>query len=371
MIPWWLAVSCCWWWLRSAGLAAVIFSASIYAWSAAFAYGKWRKLNVPHARPRVPLFGDTFRLVTNMENQSVTFERIYRRFPGEKLCGFYQMTTPYLMIRDPALINAVLIKDFTSFTDHGIDIDPSVNLLARGLFFMKGRRWKAMRQKLSPGFTTGKLNTALDQIGQCCEHLLNVIAVNRRGRDHLLINTKEIVGKFATDVIGTTAFGLQLDTITADDSPFRLYTANIFGTGGVWQTVKAMMCMFFPGPAKFLKLQLFPKDATDFFHSVMRDVMDYRTENHVIRNDLAQTLMQAREELVVGHDDDSSMDEGTLHDAFGYCWKCGWAKGLFGPGSQSPLWNSINEAEHTCSLFSKAKQREFGSGGCSSDYDGE
>lgn len=258
----------------------------------------------------MPLFGDTFRLVANLENQSTAFDAIYRRFPGEKLCGFYQMTMPYLMIRDPALINAMLIKDFSSFTDHGVDLDPSVNLLARSLFFMNGHRWKTMRQKLSPGFTSGKLNATLDLIGQCSEHLLSVIDGRRGGDDNLvLIEAKEIVGKFATDVIGTTAFGLRLDTIAGEGSPFRTYTAKLFGTGEVWQTVKSVTSMFFPVLAKFLKFNMFPKDATDFFHSIMRDVIDHRSENHVVRNDLTQTLMQAREELVVGG---GGCDGGTL-----------------------------------------------------------
>jgi len=44
---------------------------------------------------------------------------------------------------------------------------------------------------------------------------------------------------------------------------------------------------------------MFSAEATNFFHRVFTDVFKYREEHSVIRNDLAQTLMQARKELVL------------------------------------------------------------------------
>lgn len=260
-------------------------------------YDTWRKLNVPYAQP-VPLFGNIFRFIMMLENQMDTFDRIYQQFPDKKLCGFYQMKTPFLMIRDPELINTIMIKDFSHFTDHGIDLDPSVNLLARSLFMLNGNKWKTMRQHLSPGFTSGKLKGTYNQIKECSEQLMRSIN-NKKSKQTDQIEVREILGNFATDVIGTSAFGLKLDTIQNENSEFRKYTTQLFGNTGPIQMIRTIIGMLFPKFAKFIKLEITPREAVEFFQTVMSDVIKYRTEENVIRNDLTQTLMQAREDLVI------------------------------------------------------------------------
>jgi len=88
----------------------------------------------------IPLFGNLAKIFLGLENQYEGFDRIYRQFPDKKICGFYQMKTPYFMIQDPELINAMLIKDFAHFIDHGFYLDLSINLISNSLFFMNDQR---------------------------------------------------------------------------------------------------------------------------------------------------------------------------------------------------------------------------------------
>lgn len=81
------------------------------------------------------------------------------------------MKTPYLMIRDPELKNIMLIKDFAHFTDRGFYLDPFINFISNSLLFMNGKRWKIMQQKLSPGFTSGKLKLMYGQVNDCSKEL--------------------------------------------------------------------------------------------------------------------------------------------------------------------------------------------------------
>jgi cytochrome P450 family 6 len=115
-------------------LYAAVFLSIAYYFSTS-THDKWSKLNVPHTKP-LPLFGNSMKLVLNKEHPLDFFTGVYNRFPDEKLCGFYQMATPFLMIRDPELINNILIKDFSYFADRGYHKDPALNLIANGLFFM-------------------------------------------------------------------------------------------------------------------------------------------------------------------------------------------------------------------------------------------
>lgn len=284
----------------------IILFTSLYYYSTS-TYDKWRKSNVPCVPP-LPLFGNSFKIFAFLEHQMETFDKIYRQFPDAKVCGLYQMKTPFLMIRDPELINRILITDFSHFTDHGMDLDPAVTVLARSLFFLTGKRWRTTRHKLSPGFTSGKIKDTYDQIKECSQQLVGRIDEQSKLQDPQ-IEVKAITKDFATDVIGTCAFGLKLDTIKNDNSDFRKYTARLFD-GGFAQNIKTFTALLVPKVAKFLKFKLFPRDAIEFFRSVFSDVIAYRTENNVIRNDLTQTLLQAKNESVQLNSNSVDEDKG-------------------------------------------------------------
>jgi len=69
-----------------------------------------------------------------------------------------------------------------------------------------------MRQKLSPGLTSSKLQRTHEQIQECSDQMLNCINKEcKLENDGIEVN--EIVKNLATDVIGTCAFGIKLNTI--------------------------------------------------------------------------------------------------------------------------------------------------------------
>ncbi|XP_025417274.1 probable cytochrome P450 6a13 isoform X2 [Sipha flava] len=234
-----------------------------------------------------------------LEHQVDTFDRIYKQFPDEKYCGLYKMKTPYLMIRDPELINKIIVKDFSYFTDRGFDgvyTDPAINVMANSLLFLKGQKWRMMRQKLKSGFTPNKIISMHDKINECAEHLMKNIDEKLKHTDQ--IQVKQAMGNYSTDVIGTCVFGLKLDTIKNDNSEFRKHAKKIFHQSRfklfliqILQTISLKL-------VKSLKLQLFPRDSTTFFYSVFKSVINHREENNVVKNDLTQILVEAKKELL-------------------------------------------------------------------------
>lgn len=278
-------------------LSVLMIFTSIYFFSTS-SYDKWLKLNVPHIRP-VPLFGNTLKLSMKLEHQVDTFDRIYKRFTGEKICGLYQMKTPYLMIRDPELINKIMVKDFSYFTDHGfggVDTDPAINVMANSLLFLRGQKWRTMRQKLKSGFANSKLIAMHDQINECTEHLMKCIDEKLKHTDQ--IQVKRVMGNYSTDVIGTCVFGLKLETIKNDDSEFRRHAKKIFHQTRIKLFLIQILQTVSLKLIKYLKLQLFPRDSTAFFYSVFSSIINHRDENNVVRDDLTQILVEARKELV-------------------------------------------------------------------------
>jgi len=54
---------------------------------------------------------------------------------------------------------------------------------------------------------------------------------------------------------------------------------------------------------------MFSAEATNFFHKVLTNVINYRENHKIVRNDLTQTLLQARKELVLK---ENSTAEGII-----------------------------------------------------------
>ncbi|XP_027854113.2 probable cytochrome P450 6a13 [Aphis gossypii] len=301
------------WWITPCLIVVVTI---VYYFSTS-TFKKWEKLNVPYSKP-FPLFGNVFNLALCKYHPLVFYKNIYNEFSGHKYGGLYQMRTPYLMVRDPELINNVLIKDFSSFTERGLYKNLDANPLSNNMFYMKNPQWKIIRSKLTPGFTSGKLKIMYDLIRECGDELMKNI------NDDLIKNNNEvdvadIIEKYSTNVIGICAFGLKLDTINDDKCEFRKYSKEIFKPS-LKQVLGQVCLMINPVLVKALKLKDFPKEVTDFFYNVFKETVLYREENKIIGKDWVYFFIQARNDLVLNTnlpEHEKLTEEQIIANAFG------------------------------------------------------
>lgn len=273
----------------------LILSSVVYYYSTS-TFGKWKKANVPYVRP-VPLFGNYLKIALCIDHPGNTYGKIYRELSGHKYGGMFQMRTPYLMIRDPALVNTILIKDFSYFPNRGIYSDVEKEPLTNHLFFMENPKWKQIRTKLSPAFTSGKLKVMFDQIMECGEEMMKNLCEQIDNTSDI-VDVRSVLANYSMDVIGTCAFGLKLNVINDDKSPFRKYGKSLFHASP-WYLLRELCLMISPALLRAFNLTLFPPAASEFFHSIFRDTIMNREKNNIIRNDYVHTLMQARKELVL------------------------------------------------------------------------
>ncbi|XP_016660176.1 probable cytochrome P450 6a13 isoform X2 [Acyrthosiphon pisum] len=285
------------WWINVITPCTIIVTITYYFCVSTFK--KWEKLNVPYIKP-IPLFGNFLNVALGKNHPLEFYNKIYHEFAGQKYAGVFQMRTPYLMVRDPEIINDVMIKNFSSFPDRGIYSDFVAEPLTNNLLLMENPQWKIIRNKLTPAFTAGKLKTMYDQIKECGDELMKNIDIdlNRTSNE---IEVKDIMGKYSTDVIGTCAFGLKLNAINDDESPFRKYGKLIFKPS-LRVLMRELCVMITPALLKVVRLKKFPTAATDFFHAAFNETMTYRLENNIVRNDFVHYLMQARNDLVLNTD---------------------------------------------------------------------
>lgn len=83
---------------------------------------------------------------------------LYRKYEEYPFVGFYRATRPVLLIRDPDLVNRVLVKDFKSFRYNEFTVDQDSDILMKNNpFVQRDETWKNIRQLLTPGLTSGKV----------------------------------------------------------------------------------------------------------------------------------------------------------------------------------------------------------------------
>lgn len=102
---------------------------------------------------------------------------VYRKFPDEKFIGIFQMRLPTILLRDPALIKQFLIKDFDYFMDRGFYTDEEREPLTANLVNLAGHRWKLLRNKLTPAFSSGKVKQMYPLLEVCSSKLKSFIKV--------------------------------------------------------------------------------------------------------------------------------------------------------------------------------------------------
>jgi len=223
------------------------------------------------------------------------------------------------MIRDPEIINNILIKDFSYFTDRGIYVNFSNEPLSEVLFLMNNPRWKILRSKLSPAFTSGKLKQMYSQIEECGNVMIDNICSELK-KNPKEIDVRDILGQYSTDVIGTCSFGLKLNVASDDTSLFRSFGKTAFQSSLLY-FFREICVMISPAIMNIIRLPFFPNKTTAFFGSVFKETMAYRKKHNIVRNDIVHCLIQAHQDLVV--DNNSSNDVGLtgsqiLSNAFGF-----------------------------------------------------
>lgn len=95
------------------------------------------------------------------------------------------------------------------------DIEP---LFGNSLFMLKGQKWRDMRSTLSPAFTGSKTRQMFQLVVDCSEETIKVLqseAVNSGSKPYVP-ELKDLFSRCTTDVIATSAFGIQVRNITSE-----------------------------------------------------------------------------------------------------------------------------------------------------------
>ncbi|XP_024867561.1 cytochrome P450 6k1-like, partial [Temnothorax curvispinosus] len=163
--------------------------------------------------------------------------------------------------------------------------------LSQNLFNLEPKRWRPLRAKLSPTFTSRKLKEMFSLISECADHLMDY--TEELARRNEPVKCRELMTKYAIDVIGRCAFGIEMNALLNDDSDFCRIRRNMFRPP--WSDfLRYKINNYLPLLYDVLGYILPDTEITDFSTRFVVDIINYREKNNIVRKDFIDTLRELK-----------------------------------------------------------------------------
>lgn len=211
-----------------------------------------------------------------------------------KYVGILNFSQLIVMIRDVELFKSIGIKNFDSFEDHLFfgngNQDP---LFSNNLLVLRGDRWRNVRALLSPAFTGSKMKAMFHLISECAVNFTEYLRtdVPSKGR---VTEMREVLMRYANDVIATCAFGIQVDSMRHPTNEFYVKGKKLINFNKL-ALVKILLSQHLPMLSRFLNLKIIDARSTEFFTNLVAETIRTRDENGITRPDMLQLMMDDRD----------------------------------------------------------------------------
>ena len=153
-----------------------------------------------------------------------------------------------------------------------------------------GDKWKAVRSAFTPIFTSGKMKGMLKFIKHIAGNLTNEMEMKSKIGEEFEL--KDVFGKFSLDALASSAFGVDGESFTNENSKFVKYAASIFTNSKLENAVFA--AKFIPGVAevlKWFKINSFKPKETRFFRDIILQTIKTRRETKERKNDMIDLML--------------------------------------------------------------------------------
>ncbi|CAG9782674.1 unnamed protein product [Diatraea saccharalis] len=187
-----------------------------------------------------------------------TFGDMYKKYANEPAVGFNLLFTPAIFVIDPNNVRYVMQGHM--FIDRGTDYHKE-DYLADNLLFMSNSRWKLMRQKMSPTFTTTKLRNMYYVIDKSSQDFIDYLQKNPIKID----NTLDTLSMLCCAAVIGTVFGVTSESLF--DSPFLDVAKKAFYPN-FKNNFKFLISNVSSGMFSALKLKFFKEHETFFFGAI-------------------------------------------------------------------------------------------------------
>ncbi|XP_039438091.1 probable cytochrome P450 6a14 [Culex pipiens pallens] len=259
----------------------------IYVWIKR-RYSYWKNRGVPSLSVSFPA-GNLQGI--GQRHLGLIMQDLYGKLKGSgaKFGGIYSFLKPMVMVLDLDFAKDVLVREFQYFHDRGMYYNERDDPLSAHLVSLEGDKWKSLRTKLTPTFTSGKMKMMFCTIKEVVDRLEGCI--RERMKFGECIEIRDIISRFAMDVIGSCAFGLDCNSMVTSDAPFWKMSLK----ASLSTKLRSLISLFATTYRKFsnqIGICVLPKDVSDFYLGAVRDTIKFRMDNQVSRKDFMDLLIK-------------------------------------------------------------------------------
>ncbi|XP_070071197.1 probable cytochrome P450 6d5 [Drosophila takahashii] len=269
-------------------------------------FSYWDRKGFPSTGVSIP-FGALESVAKGKRSFGMAIYDMYQS-TKEPVIGMYLTLRPALLIRDAQLAHNVLVKDFASFHDRGIYVDEKNDPMSASLFQLQGASWRALRNKLTPSFTSGKLKAMFATSDSVGDKLVASMKAQLPETGSKELELKKLMATYAIDIIATTIF--YIDSFADPNNEFQAISKKL-NRKHFEDIIRGAASFLFPGLEKFFVGIGWKQEATERMRRLSHRTVDLREENNIERKDLLQLLLQLRNQGKINTDDSVWSAEST------------------------------------------------------------
>ncbi|XP_068134836.1 cytochrome P450 3A29-like isoform X2 [Hyperolius riggenbachi] len=264
----------------------ILFEA-IFIIYAIWPYRVFRKYGIPGPRP-LPFIG-TF--LSNRNGLADFDIECFQKYG--KIWGFYDGRQPVLAVMDPVIIKSILVKDcytiFTNRRNFGLN-----GPLRSSISSAVDDQWKRIRSVLSPTFTSGKLKQMFPIIKSYGELLVK--NMQKKVDNKEFIDMKQIFGSYSMDIVLSTSFSVNVDSMNNPNNPFVTNVENLFSVSFFTPLfITTVLCPFLIPLLDKLNFSFIPVSVLNFFQDAIKNFKKNRQKGvHTDRVDFLQLLVDSQ-----------------------------------------------------------------------------
>lgn len=249
----------------------------------------WKKKNVPFVKP-LPYFGNCLKVFLLQKSIGKTFQELYLG-NNKPFFGIFVCDEPCLLIKDLELIKNILVKDFEYFDNRSVTQNMRDDPIGSSiLFLLKNPQWYQLRKKVTVVYTAAKIKAMHGLILEATHDLVNYIKTYQNQK----INIGDLMQKFATDAITSTAFGIKANCFQNEKSEFEQAAKKMQNPDSLERAISIFCYFLAPNLVKIFRLRALDKESVDFLAAAFWKVLNNREEKKFVRHDVIDALIEIK-----------------------------------------------------------------------------
>ncbi|XP_011864116.1 PREDICTED: cytochrome P450 9e2-like isoform X1 [Vollenhovia emeryi] len=243
--------------------------------------------------PSMPILGSLASLLLCQSSFVELSRSIYNFNRDATYIGFYAMTRPMLMLRDPKLIKEVAVKNFDKFPTSPVFLNFNDYVFTRNLFALQDtKRWRNLRNLLSPFFSSAKMKALFTLMSECAVVFTELIStLPEKGSD---MNMSTMFDRYTNDVIALCCYGMETNSMKDPTNKFYIFGKRITHLS-IIASLKFIFIRTFPRLGRLFNIKIMDNQEMRYFQASIRNEITTRYATKMTRPDMIQLMIDNNE----------------------------------------------------------------------------